>query len=352
MSRNVHIWLPTYLQRAWERARTGQRTAVQHVYFCVADHFEPYWASADAATAERRVKRWCRRYPELAAAHVDSDGRRPQHTMFYPAEEYEAGILDRLAQLRDDGFGDVEVHLHHDNDTAEKLANTLISFKQTLHERHGLLRRDPATGEIVYAFIHGNWALDNSRPDGRWCGVDNELEVLVNTGCRVDMTMPSAPSPTQTRKINSLYFARGRACERKAHDGGRDVAVGGWGDPGELLLIQGPLMLNWQRRKAGVLPRIENGELSADNPPTSDRVRIWGESGVSVRGAEQHLFIKVHTHGLQEATTEMLLGGGFDTMWSALEERFRDLPGCRLHYVTAWEMYCRVRQLALQRQAA
>ena len=52
-----------------------------------------------------------------------------------------------------------------------------------LHERHGLLRAGPETGKIIYSFIHGNWALDNSRPDGRWCGVDNEIDILVETGC-------------------------------------------------------------------------------------------------------------------------------------------------------------------------
>ena len=70
-------------------------------------------------------------------------------------------------------------------------------------ERHGLLSRDRYTGEVGYGFIHGNWALDNSRPDGRMCGVDNELDVLRETGCYADFTLPSAPSPTQTRKINS-----------------------------------------------------------------------------------------------------------------------------------------------------
>lgn len=352
MSRNVHIWLPEYVRQSWQRRAAGRRAPVGDVYVCVADHYEPYWGGADAPRARARVERWCRELPSQAGRHRDSDGRHPQHTFFYPAEEYDERLLESLAQLCRDGFGDVELHLHHDNDTAEQLERTLLEFKRTLHDRHGLLRTDPHTGQIVYAFIHGNWALDNSRPDGRWCGVDNEIEVLVRTGCRVDMTLPSAPSPSQTRKVNSIYFARGRPCQRKGHDGGRDVAVGTWGDPHELLLIQGPLMLNWERRKGGLLPRIENGELSADNPPTADRVRLWGQSGIGVRGAERHLFVKVHTHGAQEATMEMLLGGGLERMWSELETQFGDIPGCRLHYLSAWEMYSKVRQLALHERAA
>jgi hypothetical protein len=51
-----------------------------------------------------------------------------------------------------------------------------------LHQRHGLLRKDPVTGQVLYAFIHGNWALCNSRPDGRWCGVKEEIKILLETG--------------------------------------------------------------------------------------------------------------------------------------------------------------------------
>lgn len=79
---------------------------------------------------------------------------------------------------------------------------------------------------MVYGFIHGNWALGNSRPDGRCCGVNNELNVLRETGCYADFTLPSFPSPTQTRKINSIYYAVNRPERPKAHDTGRDVGTG------------------------------------------------------------------------------------------------------------------------------
>jgi len=45
--------------------------------------------------------------------------------------------------------------------------------------------------------------------------------------------------------------------------------VGQWGAPDELLLVQGPLGLNWRRRKLGLVPKIENAEISADAPPTA-----------------------------------------------------------------------------------
>ena len=350
-ARNLQYWLHSYIvSTAGRIGRRGPRR--RHVLFCFADHYEPYGGGADKARAHARVRRWLEEYPEVAARHRDSFGSPPKHTFFYPAEEYDADLLEQLKTLRGRGLADVEVHLHHDNDTAENLRRTLSEYVSVLHQRHGLLRRDPVNGEVQYAFIHGNWALDNSRPDGRWCGVDNELDVLVETGCYADLTMPSAPSDTQTSKINSIYFARGRPGARKSHDRGRDVRVGGWGEPGELLLIQGPLTLNWREARLGFLPRIESAELSFDARPTAHRVRLWGQCAVGVKGADEYVFVKVHTHGATERAMQMLFAeGGFEQLWTELETQYRIDDHRTLRYVTAWEMYGAIRDLALQRPA-
>lgn len=343
-ARNLQYWLPSYLGRRISRPAVNVGDNIT-VYVCFADHYEPFGGGNDTARARAKVARWAEKYPMLASRHVDSFGGHPKHSFFYPIEEYDAQILDQLGDLERRGFAGVEVHYHHHNDTAEKLKTALVDFCNTLRQRHGLLRAD---GDVdpAYCFIHGNWALDNSRPDGKWCGVDNELGVLVATGCRADLTMPSAPSDTQTRKINSIYAARGVDGKRKSHDTGRDIRVGEWLQPGELLLIQGPLAFNWRRRKAGLLPKIENGEISHDAPPSHDRLLLWFEYAPRVAGAEQHVFIKLHTHGAEDETMSMLLDGGFESLWSDLEAEFRDRPGMSLRYVSAWEMFCKIRDLA------
>ena len=38
--------------------------------------------------------------------------------------------------------------------------------------------------------------------------------------------------------------------------------------------------------------------------------------------------------------------GGLDRLWTLLEQEYRDRPGCRLHYVSAWEMAERIRRIA------
>jgi len=305
--KNIHQWIGPYLkQRLTPKPRIDGPI---DVYFSLMDHFEPYWLGVDKKTADGRVETWCRNYPLMARRHKDSAGRPPQHTYFYPEEEYDADALDQVGLLCRQGMGDVEIHLHHDNDTAAGLTEKIERFKKLLFEKHGFLKKNPKTGQVEYAFIHGNWALDNSAPGGVDCGVNNELTILKETGCYADFTMPSAPHPTQTKKINSIYFAAGDPDRPKSHNIGVDVKVGHW-DEAAFLLIQGPLALNWSNRKWGFLPRIENAEITSENPPTAERVSLWGRVGIHVKGHPQAIFIKTHTHGLQEKNLAAFFGGG------------------------------------------
>lgn len=341
--RNIDIWIISYLKQF---TLNNKSTTTKHIYFCLADHYEPYFGNASQDVARGRVEKWIDGYMKFSKLHTDSNGRHPQHTYFYPEEEYDEWVLEKLSNIcHAEELGDVEIHLHHDNDTAENLEKTLNNFKKKLYEKHNLLRKDK-NGNIVYGFIHGNWALDNSRPDGRWCGIDNEIDVLINTGCEYDMTMPSAPSDTQTSTINKIYLAKEDG-KCKSHNTGRILEVGDWKKNNELLMIQGPLTLNWKSRKFGLIPRIEASELSYDAPPTSERIDLWEKCGISVKGAEDHVFIKLHTHGLEDSNIDMFFNlDGFDTLWTSLENKYVKQEGYELHYITAWEMYTKIQSLS------
>lgn len=345
--KNLHIWIASYVFRSWGKKGNLSKTFREnkiHIFLCLVDHFEPKWEKPSKEIENKRVDIWCEEYPKLARKHRDSEGRYPQHTFFYPEEEYEEEHLNKLSRLCKAGFGDIEIHLHHENDTAENFANKLIIFKKILYERHGLLRKEPNNGKIIYGFIHGNWALNNSRRDGRHCGVNHELEILKNTGCYADFTLPSAPSDTQTRKINSIYYAADIPGKPKSHNTGIDVAVGKE-TTGDLMIIQGPLALNWKWRKYGILPRIENSDISYSNPPTRDRVDLWVRQNISVKGAPDKIFIKIHTHGAQEGNFPILLGNPLDRMFYYLEEKYNDQENFVLHYVTTWEMFNIIKEL-------
>ncbi|HEY5593625.1 MAG TPA: hypothetical protein VIL61_00505 [Nitrospiria bacterium] len=328
--KNLHIWLPSYVIRRLRKPFWRPRRPV-HVLFCFVDHFEPMWKGADRLTEAARVAEWVERYPVVTRGHRDHDGVPPRHTFFYPEEEYRPEHLEALAGLCRQGFGEVEIHLHHDNDTGPALRKSLETFKTRLIQ-HGHLAKDRATGERRYGFIHGNWALDNSHPQGRWCGVNDELTILRETGCYADFTLPSSPGEAQTKKINSIYYAMDDPARPNSHNTGLDVRVGGR-ESGDLMIIQGPLTLNWRRRK------IENGEIEHHNPPTAERIRLWVEEAVHVRGRPEWVVVKVHTHGTVEANMDLLLGPRFEEFLSHLEGRYNDGKDYILHYVTARELY-------------
>ena len=251
---------------------------------------------------------------------------------------YDPTHLEALADLTRCGHGEVEIHLHHEGETAEELRRILIDYKQELASRYGLLSRGRHGGEIVYGFVHGNWALDNSRPDGRWCGVNNELDVLRETGCYADFTFPSAPSPTQPRKLNSIYYATDDPVRPRSHDRGSDVGVAPR-PARSLMLIQGPLLLDWHRRKWGMAPRIENGCLQAGQPPDDARVDLWLRARVQVRTRPDWFFVKLHTHGAADPNRPVLLGEPMLRFHAALARRAERNRNFHYHYVTAREMY-------------
>jgi hypothetical protein len=334
--RGLHRWLGSYVLQVPRRRRRRDGQPV-HLLLCIADHFEPQVGNAPREIAHSRVERWLRDYPQVFGAFRDSDGRPPRHTFFFPIDEYESAHVDALAELCRAGYGEVEIHLHHDQDTAAGLRDKLEAFKDIFQRRHGLLCRRRDSGELAYGFIHGNWALCNSRPDGRWCGVNNELEVLRQTGCYADFTLPSAPSPTQTRKINSIYYARSDPRRPRGHDRGQDAGNGAIPEQA-LLLIQGPLVLDWSRRKWGVIPRVENGCLQANQPPSMDRLENWLKVRVQIRNRPDWWFVKLHTHGALEANQAMLLGQPMIGFHQQLAQRARDDVHFHFHYVTAREM--------------
>jgi hypothetical protein len=340
--RHMQQWITSYLLSVGERRAPRPGEAV-HLILCLADHYEPKWNHASAELACERVRRWQEDYPRLFAAFRDADGRPPQHTFFFPLEEYEPEHVDRLARLCRAGYGEVEVHLHHDGDTAAALREKLLQFKERLANRHGLLSRDRNSDELAYGFIHGNWALDNSRPDGRWCGVNNELDVLRETGCYADFTLPSAPSPTQTRKINSIYYAVDDPLRPKSHNTGVDAGGGRRVPPGSLMLIQGPLVLDWSRRKWGLLPRLENACIQANQEPSESRLRLWLSARIQVPDRPDWFFVKLHTHGAKETNQAILLGEPMVRFHRSLRELATQNADFHYHYVTSREMFNLVR---------
>ena len=334
--RGKHLdrWLPGWARHVARRAITRPYRGPRHLLFALCDHYEPLWGRAGEVTGAARVRAWHEGYPRLVDRYRDADGHRPRHSFFFPGEQYRPYSLDALADLARLGLGEVEVHLHHDGDTAATLEPQLLEALDA-YAKHGHLARD-VDGRLRYAFIHGNWALANARQDGRWCGVDDELPLLFKTGCFADFTFPSAPDQCQPNIVNRIYWPTGDLSSRRCYESGEPARVGHVKSD-RLLLVQGPIALSRRPGRLGI--RIESAEVRANDPATPKRVRTWLEQGIHVEGRPEWVFVKLHTHGAPEREAASLLGDGGDALHRILTTHYNDGRKWQLHYVTAREMY-------------
>jgi len=339
LPRHAEIWFPSYLS---DRARSLlTRQKPQRLWVSITDHYEPLGGRVSMETALRRVARWQEAWPRIAdAAPRDAEGRKPSYSFFYPQEEYRSELLEPLAEMTRLGIGDVEVHIHHDRETTEGFIRKISGFCRRLRDDHGLLHDH--NGQMVFGFIHGNWALDNSHPVGVDCGLTGEIELLRDLGCYADFTMPSLPSPTQGRIVNKIYWCTGTPGRPKAFDRGIEATVGG-GVQGDLLMITGPVGLRYAGR---LVPRVEMGEIAANDPPTDYRVRRWLDLAPRIGG---DIFVKLYTHGAREDNADALLGtptgaGGLQQMFGWLHEIAAERQ-IEVRWASAYQMFTAVEAL-------
>jgi hypothetical protein len=336
-------WVPGYF---WQRlVRRAPDIRPVDLIIGIADHFEPPTSESGNSAgplgrAERhqRLKQWCRAYPVAMDPWRDHDGRPLLHTYFYPAEQYDEEAVDLLAEHCRAGWGEIEIHLHHGvraPDTLENTTRTLTRFRDALVAR-GCLSQDIGTGPPRYCFVHGNWALANSA-QGRFCGVDSEMQILANTGCYADFTLP-APTSAQISKSNALYECALPLNERAPHRRGYDLRSGRCPKTFPLI-IQGPLLVDLGRaNRGGYLPSIENSEIAGINPPTMRRLSLWRKAGIAVHGRPEWLFIKLHCHGMAEGQEPAMFGDSIQEFLKELIKSPRNNTEYRLHFVTMREM--------------
>ncbi|MFZ1699211.1 MAG: hypothetical protein WBO10_06880 [Pyrinomonadaceae bacterium] len=337
-------WLTRY---PFARARAFmERTAFEkkHIIITVANHFEPGWSEdgiLDHKAQLERLKEYHQMARSIGESVTDSDGTKFRHTNFYPAEQYHKDILDIMAEMQAEGLGEVEVHLHHEGDepdTAENTRRTVETFRDTLAERHKCLSRMDGKGNPMYAFVHGNLALANSC-GGLYCGVDNEMEILRDTGCYVDMTLPSAPDQSQVPVLNQIYECALPMDEAVPHRRGIRVADNG-SEPSLPLIFTGPLVLYMDRRIAGVpLPRIDDGALTANQNLDPRRLRRWASANVTVSGRSDLVFVKLYCHGFFDYDQSACIGDDAKRFFSGVMEDSEKTGKFKVHFASAREAF-------------
>ncbi len=326
-------WLPRHLfyHRPFDRQRIPPGVPVD-VLVLLVDHFEPVRmlqrpGDREAGVAAEAVRHWCQQYERLAGRYRDADGRPPQYTWFYAADYEDFPALQQLSAAAFRGLGEVEFHLHHGHDTEESFGAKLRAGLDWFN-RAGAMMTAERQPRQRFGYIAGNWSLDNGTFDDSKSGCNTELIALRRAGCYADFTFPALGSRAQPRKTNSIYYATD--CPRpKSYDWGVDVAVGR-PPSGDLMLFQGPLVIDWRTAK------FEAGCLERDSPPSPERLAPLLKAHVHVRGRPEWVFVKAFTHGIQNWAT--VLGSGMEAMLAAMMEQWNCSP-FRLHFVTAREAY-------------
>ena len=131
--RKIQIWLPDYSKKVVAKTIFPvKKEPPIHILFCLVDHYEPGWNKADPTLSNERVDAWVDRYPRFAKDFIDSDGYHPRHTWFYPPHYYTEENIQKLLGLCKQGFGEIEMHLHHNRmepfqDTSETLKQKIVA---------------------------------------------------------------------------------------------------------------------------------------------------------------------------------------------------------------------------------
>jgi hypothetical protein len=241
--------------------------------------------------------------------------------------------------MQNEGLGEVEIHLHHGvekPDTAENLRKQLVEFRDILAEEHKCLSRLDPDGKPMYAFVHGNLALGNSC-SGRFCGVDEEMQILAETGCYADMTLPSAPDESQVPVINKIYEC-GLPIDRPIpHKKGKSVKING-NFPKLPLIFTGPLIFNWTRRIKGFpVPRLEDGALVHNQPMDLARFRRWQKANITVKGNSEWIFVKLYCHGFFAHDQSASIGEDAIRFFSEIIENGENTGNYKVHFASARE---------------
>jgi len=320
-------FIPTLLDHAHRNRHRPLTEEPIHILFTFVDHFEPPNRGA--------LDRWIEGYPRMVQGIRDSCGLPPRHTWFwfFPlANEQEVfEYLRDLGNLVYQGFGEIEFHFHHEDDTPESWDNKVNSLLEQSH-RAGAMITAETRPTTRFAFIHGLWALDNSR-GGKGCGVNNELLLLNRAGCYADFTHPSW-GMMQPRTVNRFYYVKDDPDKPKSYDRGVPMRVGGE-EEGDLLLMLGPSCLGWR----GIQPFFDTGDITSSLLPTPSRIDSWIRTGVHVKGRPNWVFVRLHTHGTSPKDQETLLGPWLRQMHRYLGNNYNDGDRYVLHYVTAREAY-------------
>jgi len=325
----LNIWIMSYLKRlvsGWLKPKKVDGPI--HLMVLVVDHFE-------LNGHEDRLTAWVDGYPKIADQFKDADGEKPKHTFFYALDLLHEHELEALRPLQQNGYGEFELHWHHANDTPETFMAELERV-MPIFQQHNFMKPVEPGKLACFSFIHGNWSLANSR-GAKFCGVDNEIQLLQAAGCYGDFTFPALFQIAQPSYTNSISYSVDNGCP-KSYEKTRFSQVGEVAQKDEFMIFQGPLTVNWLDWRHKWHPTFEDGDLHAQ-ATHGDPLRIdsWVRQAIYVEGRPEWQFVKLFCHGAQDHAS--VVGPATHAMFTHFEENYNDGEQYILHYVTAREAY-------------
>lgn len=321
-------WLPGYLKQQRRVKAVAEESNVDsdtHVMVLMCDHYEPARYEGEKGIAGAR--RWCETYKKSALKFTDDDGRHPLHSWFYRYDYANYSCINMLSEFCYEGFGEIEFHLHHGYDCVSSFSKTIDEGVRWFQTAGAMITAEQQP-KRAFAYIAGNWALDNGRGDPQFSGVDKEIWVLSKYDCYADFTFPAFGCPAQPATVNSIYYATDDG-KPKSYNKGVEVTVGGK-KAGDLMIFQGPLYVNWQKG------RIEYAAYESFEKYHQQRLSDWLAADIHVSGRPEWKFIKLHTHGIQ--SKDVFSEESLDRLFADTDAAYKK-SGFKLHYVTAREAY-------------
>jgi len=294
-----------------------------HVFFMIADHHEP---SGRGLKGAENSKLWCDNFKKTFEGIKDDFGNNIQWSWFYPYDHKNKLVVFNLNELVYGGWGEIEFQWHHGPDTNETLPSKLVDAIAWFNHL-GCMLSTGKNPKSNFGFVHGNWSLDNSRENNKWCGVTRELDILKKNGCYADFTFATFGTKAQPSKINSIYYAKDTD-ESKSYNNGIDAQVGLKNN--DFLIFQGPITFDWHNFE------FDCAALETTSLPQKHRIKNWLKHAPIVKGRPEWVFLKTYSHAFQ--SQHEVISEQFKEMLFELKRVCKEKK-LSLHFVTAREAY-------------
>ena len=231
--KRLERWLGRWAtQAAYQSVRSAATQTVRrlprmsgrrHLLFALCDHYEPLWGRRPDEVGQRARSRLGRGLPARSRRVPRRRRPPPAPQLLLPRRGVPARATStRSAGSRARGLGEVELHLHHDGDNAADARARSREYLGDVRRARPPVARPGRPGALRRSSTAtGAWPTRGR--DGRWCGVDDELPLLLRHRLlrRLHVPVGARRVPARHRQPDLLAGRRPRSRARATSTGER-----------------------------------------------------------------------------------------------------------------------------------